>query len=49
MWTSQVKCMKLCININLIYNVINFIYRASMINAVEAAVKRSNELASTIK
>ena len=35
--------------VNLIYNAINYIYRASMINAVEAAVKRSNEMASTIK
>lgn len=28
---------------------INCIYRASMMNAVEAAVKKSNELASIIK
>lgn len=31
------------------YNIINYICRASMMNAVEAAVRKSNELTSNIK
>lgn len=32
--------------INIMYNITNYIYRASMMNAIEAAVKRANELTS---
>lgn len=48
MWSSKVRHQNV-VCVNTLNNITNNIFRASMMNAVESAVKRANELTSNIK